>query len=137
MSEPKKLNIALVEDDHEIRDVYSFLINKTDNMNCEGFEDAESFMTAFKKAPFDIVIMDVNLPGITGIECTQQIKKQRAETQVMMFTVYENNENIFKALEAGASGYLVSPEKSSTSSIRPIKKPKTTNSVFLIAKQKF
>jgi DNA-binding NarL/FixJ family response regulator len=107
MSEPKKLNIALVEDDHEIRDVYSFLINKTDNMNCEGFEDAESFMAAFKKAPFDIVIMDVNLPGITGIECTQQIKKQRAETQVMMFTVYENNENIFKALEAGASGYLV------------------------------
>ena len=107
MPNTKKLSIALVEDDHEIRDVYSFLINKTDNMNCLGFEDAETFMTAFKKDPFDIVIMDVNLPGITGIECTQQIKKQRAETQVMMFTVYENNENIFKALEAGASGYLV------------------------------
>lgn len=107
MSDIKKLSIALVEDDHEIRDVYSFLINKTENMNCVGFEDAESFMTEFKKAPHDIVIMDVNLPGITGIECTEQIKKHRAETQVMMFTVYENNENIFKALEAGASGYLV------------------------------
>ena len=107
MSDIKKLSIALVEDDHEIRDVYSFLINKTENMNCVGFEDAESFMTEFKKAPHDIVIMDVNLPGITGIECTKQIKKHRAETQVMMFTVYENNENIFKALEAGASGYLV------------------------------
>lgn len=107
MSEIKKLSIALVEDDHEIRDVYSFLINKTENMNCVGFEDAETFMTEFKKAPHDIVIMDVNLPGMTGIECTEQIKKHRAETQVMMFTVYENNENIFSALEAGASGYLV------------------------------
>jgi len=107
MSEIKKLSIALVEDDHEIRDVYSFLINKTENMNCVGFEDAETFLIEFKKAPHDIVIMDVNLPGMTGIECTEQIKKHRAETQVMMFTVYENNENIFKALEAGASGYLV------------------------------
>jgi len=107
MSEIKKLSIALVEDDHEIRDVYSFLINKTENMNCVGFEDAETFMIEFKKAPHDIVIMDVNLPGMTGIECTEQVKKHRAETQVMMFTVYENNENIFKALEAGASGYLV------------------------------
>ena len=48
MSDIKKLSIALVEDDHEIRDVYSFLINKTENMNCVGFEDAESFMTEFK-----------------------------------------------------------------------------------------
>jgi DNA-binding NarL/FixJ family response regulator len=107
MSEIKKLSIALVEDDHEIRDVYSFLINKTENMSCVGFEDAETFMIEFKKAPHDIVIMDVNLPGISGIECTEQVKKHSAETQVMMFTVYENNENIFKALEAGASGYLV------------------------------
>ena len=107
MSEIKKLSIALVEDDDEIRDVYSFLINKTENMNCVGFEDAETFMIEFKKAPHDIVIMDVNLPGMTGIECTEQVKKHSAETQVMMFTVYENNENIFKALEAGASGYLV------------------------------
>jgi DNA-binding NarL/FixJ family response regulator len=76
-------------------------------MNCVGFEDAETFMIEFKKAPHDIVIMDVNLPGISGIECTEQVKKHSAETQVMMFTVYENNENIFKALEAGASGYLV------------------------------
>jgi len=107
MSEIKKLSIALVEDDDEIRDVYSFLINKTENMNCVGFEDAETFITEFKKAPHDIVIMYVNLPGISGIECTEQVKKHSAETQVMMFTVYENNENIFKALEAGASGYLV------------------------------
>lgn len=107
MTENKKLNIALVEDDAEIRDVYGFLINKTDNMVCTGFDDAETFLEAFENNDFNIVIMDVNLPGMTGIECTKKIKSKRPHTQVMMFTVYENNENVFKALEAGASGYLV------------------------------
>jgi DNA-binding NarL/FixJ family response regulator len=101
------LQIALVEDDEEIRSVYAYLINKDSEMNAHPFGDSESFLNACKISRFDIVIMDVNLPGMDGITCTRNLKAMSPETLVLMFTVYENNENIFKALEAGASGYLV------------------------------
>ena len=55
----------------------------------------------------DIVIMDINLPGMNGIECIKLIKKKIPRTQFMMFTVYENDEKVFEALKAGASGYLL------------------------------
>jgi DNA-binding NarL/FixJ family response regulator len=55
----------------------------------------------------DIVIMDINLPGINGIECIRKIKNKTPRTQFMMFTVYENDEKVFEALKAGASGYLL------------------------------
>ncbi len=101
------LNIALVEDDEEIRAVYAYLINKDSEMKASPFGDSESFLAACKNIKFDVVIMDVNLPGMDGITCTRNIKTTSPETLVLMFTVYENNENIFKALEAGANGYLV------------------------------
>ena len=109
------LQIALIEDDDEIRKVYSYLITKGGDMNCSGFGDAESFMLSAADTSYDVAIMDVNLPGITGIECTKRLKALYPETLVMMFTVYENNEHIFSALEAGASGYLL--KQSSPSSI--------------------
>jgi DNA-binding NarL/FixJ family response regulator len=55
----------------------------------------------------DLVVMDINLPGMTGIECVRQVKKLVPEIQFMMFTVYENNDQVFDALKAGASGYLL------------------------------
>ncbi len=104
--------VALVEDDNEIRQVYSFIINQTVDLICEPFAEAEGLLTYTGK-PFDLIIMDVNLPGIDGIECTSLVRKKWPECQVMMFTVFENNEQIFNALAAGANGYLVkqsSPE---------------------------
>ena len=55
----------------------------------------------------DIVIMDISLPGMNGIECIRQVKDKSPGTQFMMFTVYENDEKVFEALKAGASGYLL------------------------------
>ncbi len=55
----------------------------------------------------DIVIMDINLPGMNGIECIRQVKEKSPATQFMMFTVYENDEKVFESLKAGASGYLL------------------------------
>ena len=55
----------------------------------------------------DIVIMDINLPGMNGIECIREMKTKVPHTQFMMFTVYENDEKVFEALKAGASGYLL------------------------------
>jgi DNA-binding NarL/FixJ family response regulator len=107
------MKIALVEDDVEIGNVYSYLISKDEAMTCTAFVDGESFLASLNTEVFDVVIMDVNLPGQNGIECTRLFKSRFPDKLVMMFTVYENNENIFSALEAGASGYLVkqsSPE---------------------------
>ncbi|HXB45278.1 MAG TPA: response regulator transcription factor [Puia sp.] len=66
--------------------------------------------TAAKELPLkqpDIVIMDINLPGMNGIDCIKKVKNTCPHTQFIMFTVYENDENVFDALEAGASGYLL------------------------------
>jgi DNA-binding NarL/FixJ family response regulator len=107
-----KKAIALVEDDEEIRFVYTYVINQSTDFTCVAFTDSESFL-ASKPEQFDLVIMDVNLPGMTGIECTKILKQKNPSTLVMMFTIYENNERIFQALEAGADAYLLkesSPE---------------------------
>ena len=64
-------------------------------------------MNDIPKLKPDIVIMDINLPGMNGIECIRQVKSKVPFTQFMMFTVYENDEKVFEALKAGASGYLL------------------------------
>jgi DNA-binding NarL/FixJ family response regulator len=99
--------IFIVEDDDEVRTGSVFLINFSNEYVCTGFSNAEDALRAIKVNKPDIVLMDVNLPGMNGIECTKLIKQASRDIQVMMFTVYENHENVFKALEAGASGYLL------------------------------
>ncbi len=104
--------IALLEDDDEVRGIYQYIIDQHPNFSCVGYPSSEHLLNALDK-PLDLVIMDVNLPGMSGIECTKKLKAKRPEIQVMMFTVYENNENIFEALKAGANGYMLkqsSPE---------------------------
>lgn len=101
------IDVAIVEDEKVIRDGYCFLINQSPEFHCTGYASAEAALESFRvKAP-DVVLMDVNLQGMNGIECTRIIKGGMPDTLIMMFTVYENNENVFKALEAGASGYLL------------------------------
>lgn len=99
-------SIALVEDDHEVRNIYQYIIDQHSGFECVGFSEAESLLK-LETIPFDLIIMDVNLPGMTGIECTRKIKAINPDIQVMIFTVYENNENIFEALKAGANGYML------------------------------
>jgi DNA-binding NarL/FixJ family response regulator len=76
--------------------------------------DAEAALEEIPYRQPDVVLMDIQLPGMSGIECIRQIKSINPKIQFMMMTVYEDAENIFKSLEAGASGYLLkntSPKK--------------------------
>ncbi len=102
------ITISIVEDLDEVRDGLKNFIG----LNSE-FKIQDTYKTAEEAAyeiPLhkpDIVIMDINLPGMNGIECIREIKNKVPNTQFMMFTVYENDEKVFEALKAGASGYLL------------------------------
>ena len=102
------ITLVIVEDLDEVREG----LNQFISLNPE-FKVLDTYKTAEEAAyeiPIvkpDIVIMDINLPGMNGIECIKEIKKKVPKTQFMMFTVYENDEKVFEALKAGASGYLL------------------------------
>jgi DNA-binding NarL/FixJ family response regulator len=102
-----KINLILIEDHAEFRQSLHFLLNSDESFHCISFADAESALKSMDENVPDIVVMDINLPGMSGIECTKAIKEKYAQVQVMMCTVYEDNEKIFEALKAGANGYLL------------------------------
>jgi DNA-binding NarL/FixJ family response regulator len=106
------IRVSIVEDLAEIRDGLSELV-KSDKelLMLENFDNAESAMASLPELKADIVIMDINLPGISGIDCIKQIKEKCPGTQFMMFTVYENDEKVLQALQAGATGYLLKRTK--------------------------
>jgi DNA-binding NarL/FixJ family response regulator len=105
---PRKIRVAIVEDDTKLSATLSKLINADPE-----FEVVESFATstaALKGIPAlnpDIVIMDINLPDINGVECVRQLKVICSNPQILMLTVYEDTDAIFSALRAGATGYLL------------------------------
>jgi DNA-binding NarL/FixJ family response regulator len=102
------ISVVIVEDLDEVRNGLAELIDSDRELSIiECFGNAE---TAAQKLPMlqaDIVLMDINLPGMSGIECIRSIKQQCPATQFMMFTVYENDEKVLQALQAGATGYLL------------------------------
>src|SRR5256885_4975094 len=102
------ITIAIVEDLDEVRDgLASFIKNDPDFTMTGAFSNAEEALKSLPGQPPDIVIMDINLPGMSGIDCIGPVKEMCPATQFMMFTVYENDEKVFEALKAGASGYLL------------------------------
>lgn len=102
------ITLAIVEDLDEVRDgLKNFISLSSDFKILDTFKTAEEALHDLPKLKPDIVIMDINLPGMNGIECIRQIKSKTPATQFMMFTVYENDEKVFEALKAGASGYLL------------------------------
>jgi DNA-binding NarL/FixJ family response regulator len=102
------ISIAIVEDLEEIRDALRTYIGlDKELLLCGSYRQAEEAVIALPALQPDLVIMDINLPGMTGIECIQQVKPLCPSTQFMMFTVYEDDEKVFEALKAGASGYML------------------------------
>jgi DNA-binding NarL/FixJ family response regulator len=102
------ISLAIVEDLDEVRDgLTNFISLNNDFKLLDTFKTAEEALYEIPKLKPDIVIMDINLPGMNGIECIRQVKSKSPCTQFMMFTVYENDEKVFEALKAGASGYLL------------------------------
>src|SRR5688572_4386125 len=102
------LRVCLVEDDREIRQLLSDLILESGQFDfLGGFETAEDLMRAFQKLQPDVVLMDLQLPGRSGIECIRELKLKRPETQFLVCTVFEDNERVYDALLAGATGYML------------------------------
>ena len=102
------IKLVIVEDLEEVTEGLSEFIRRDPALQLlSTFRTAEAALLELPLLKPDIVIMDINLPGITGIECIRQIKKAGIPIQFMMFTVYENNDQVFEALKAGASGYLL------------------------------
>jgi DNA-binding NarL/FixJ family response regulator len=101
-------SLAIIEDDDKIRNYLSEQIRfslEVDRM--EVFSDGESALAALSISPVELALFDVQLPGISGIECIQRLKIIHPSMQIMMLTVYENTETIFSALSAGASSYIL------------------------------
>ena len=102
------ITLAIVEDLDEVRDgLKNFISLSQDFRILDTFKTAEEAAHNLPTLKPDIVIMDINLPGMNGIECIKKIKDKTPDTQFMMFTVYENDDKVFEALKAGASGYLL------------------------------
>jgi len=102
------IKICLVEDLKEIREGMVSLLSLDERFEMlSSFTDAETATRDLPSWQPDIVIMDINLPGMNGIQCIKNVKSRCPHTQFMMFTIYENDEKIFEALAAGASGYIL------------------------------
>ncbi len=102
------ITIVIVEDLDEVRDGLKGFIGLSHDFTVVGaYKTAEEALNHIPRLKPDIVIMDINLPGMNGIDCIRQVKNKTPDTQFMMFTVYENDEKVFEALKAGASGYLL------------------------------
>lgn len=108
MSKAKNINVAIVEDNEIILNSLASFINRADGYSCEGkYYDCESMLKNIKEIKPDILLMDIKLPGMSGIEGVKKVKIILPELIILMLTVHEENELIFDALCAGACGYLV------------------------------
>lgn len=104
----KSIHVSIVEDDSRTRETLSEWLDSSSGYKCVGtFGSAEEALKRLPDGNPEVVLMDINLPGISGIECTRQLKRFLSQTQFIMVTMYEDSDHLFDALAAGASGYLL------------------------------
>jgi DNA-binding NarL/FixJ family response regulator len=102
------ISLVIVEDLDEVREgLQQFISLNSEFKVLDTYSTAEEAIYELPALKPDIVIMDINLPGVNGIDCIKEVKNKVPKTQFMMFTVYENDEKVFEALKAGATGYLL------------------------------
>lgn len=102
------IHIAIVEDDNEIRQTLTLIIDGSKGFSCKyAFPDGESAIASLANLPIDVVLMDIDLPGKSGIEVTREMKKKCPDLDFIMLTVQSDDDSIFKSLCVGASGYLL------------------------------
>jgi DNA-binding NarL/FixJ family response regulator len=109
---PVPITVSIVEDNEQLRTTLARVISRSEGFAClSHYGTAEAALEALPKEKPAVVLMDINLPGINGVECVRRLKEVAPEIQSVMLTVYEDTENIFNALAAGASGYLLKRTK--------------------------
>lgn len=102
------IRVAVVEDTQEVREGLSWLLGNSEGFNCVGaYASGEDAIRHLPGLNPDVVLMDIDLPGMSGVECLGQLKALCPEVQVSMLTVFEDEDRIFRSLTAGASGYLL------------------------------
>jgi DNA-binding NarL/FixJ family response regulator len=102
------ITISIVEDNEQLRATLARLLNRAEGFECiSQYANAEAALEGLPKDRPQVVLMDINLPGINGVECVRNLKKIAPEIAAVMLTAYEDTENIFNALAAGATGYLL------------------------------
>lgn len=102
------ITISIVEDNEQLRATLARLINRAEGFRCVSqYPTGEAAVEGLPNDKPEVVLMDINLPGINGVECVRRLKKSAPDILVVMLTAYEDTENIFNALAAGAAGYLL------------------------------
>lgn len=115
--------VTIVEDDVSLRTIYADWIDKADGFRLVSqYDDGQKAFEAIPDDKPDVALMDINLPGRSGVECVRDLKVKLPKLQFVMITVYEDSDRIFKALEAGATGYLLkqTPREELLASLREV-----------------
>ncbi len=104
----KEIQVVIIEDNNDIREALRTLINGSHGFSCEyTFSNGKDAILELPDIKPDVALVDINMPGMTGIECVRKLKVLIPKTQFLMQTVYEDDDSIFNALRAGASGYIL------------------------------
>lgn len=104
------IKVAIVEDDASVRASLEEILARASGCECVGaYGSAESALKEIPRHTPQVVLMDINLPGMNGVECVRQLATRAPGSQILMLTVHEDSESIFNSLAAGASGYLLKP----------------------------
>ena len=102
------IKVSIVEDDARVRQSLSALIDGSEGFRCMGAHgDVKEALRKIPSSHPDVILLDINLPGVSGIECIPELKRLVPTGKILMFTVYEDEENLYRALRAGANGYLL------------------------------
>ena len=102
------IRVSIVEDDAKLRETLVRYVATQPDFECvSDYRDAESALAGIPAEKPEVILMDINLPGMNGIECVGKLKKAMPSAKVIMLTVFEDSEQVFNALSAGAFGYLV------------------------------
>ncbi len=102
------ITVSIVEDNDQLRGTLARVISRAEGFRCVSqYPSAEAALESIPQERPNVVLMDINLPGMNGVECVRRLKERVEGIQIVMLTVYEDTENIFNALAAGASGYLL------------------------------
>lgn len=102
------ISVCLFDDNTQLRDSISYLLEEAEGFACVGaFKDCSNILREITKCNPDVVLMDIDMPGINGIEAVQMIKEKFPDLKILMLTVFEDDDKIFNSLCAGASGYIL------------------------------